>query len=33
MTDDLYATEKAYNLVKEGVSFREAYRKVAEEYM
>jgi argininosuccinate lyase len=33
MTDDLYATEKAYNLVKKGVSFREAYRKVAEEYM
>ncbi|MEE2876504.1 MAG: argininosuccinate lyase [Candidatus Neomarinimicrobiota bacterium] len=31
MTDDLYATERAYNLVKEGVPFREAYRQLAEE--
>ena len=31
MTDEIYATERAYNLVKEGVPFREAYRKVAAE--
>ena len=30
MTGELYATERAYNLVKEGVPFREAYRRVAE---
>ncbi len=30
MTDELYATERAYDLVKEGVPFREAYRRVAE---
>ena len=30
MTEELYATEKAYKMVKEGISFREAYRKVAE---
>ncbi len=30
MTDELYATEKAYAMVKEGIPFREAYRKVAE---
>jgi len=27
MTDELYATEKAYRLVKKGVPFRDAYRK------
>ena len=31
MTDEICATERAYNLVKEGVPFREAYRKVAAE--
>ena len=31
MTDDLYATQKAYALVSEGVPFREAYRRVAAE--
>ncbi|MBT3478017.1 MAG: argininosuccinate lyase [Candidatus Marinimicrobia bacterium] len=30
MTEELYATEKAYKMVKEGIPFREAYRKVAE---
>ncbi|MEA1882427.1 MAG: argininosuccinate lyase [Candidatus Marinimicrobia bacterium] len=30
MTDELYATEKAYKMVKEGIPFREAYRRVAE---
>ncbi len=28
MTDDLYATEKVYALVKDGKSFREAYKEV-----
>ncbi len=32
MTTELFATEKVYDLVKQGMSFREAYRKVAEEY-
>ena len=31
MTDDLYATQKAYALAREGVPFREAYRRVAAE--
>ncbi len=30
MTPELYATEKALQLVKKGVPFRDAYRKVAE---
>lgn len=30
MTSELYATEKAYEMVKKGVPFREAYKKVAE---
>jgi argininosuccinate lyase len=30
MTEELYSTEKAYKMVKEGIPFREAYRKVAE---
>jgi argininosuccinate lyase len=30
MTQDLYATEKVYNLVKKGTSFREAYKEVKE---
>tara|TARA_B100001750_G_scaffold147637_1_gene118083 strand:- start:118 stop:1308 length:1191 start_codon:yes stop_codon:yes gene_type:complete len=29
MTSEIYATEKAYEMVKEGIPFREAYRKVA----
>jgi len=31
MTDELYATEKAYKLVADGMSFRDAYKKVAED--
>ncbi len=31
MGDELYATEKAYRLVREGMPFRDAYRRVAEE--
>ncbi len=31
MTDELYATEKAYRLVERGTPFREAYRKVVSE--
>ncbi len=31
MTDELFATERAYDLVQEGVPFREAYRRVADE--
>lgn len=29
MTDELFATKRVYDLVKEGVPFREAYQKVA----
>lgn len=29
MTEELYATEKVYELVKQGMSFREAYKNVA----
>ena len=29
MSDDLFATEKAYELVKQGVPFRDAYQQVA----
>jgi argininosuccinate lyase len=33
MSDELYATEKAYELVtKEGIPFREAYRRIARQY-
>jgi argininosuccinate lyase len=32
MADDLYATEAAYKLVKEGVPFRDAYRRIGEKY-
>lgn len=33
MSDDLYATEEAYKLVKEGYSFREAYKIVAKKFL
>jgi len=33
LTDDLFATEEAYTLVKKGMPFRDAYRKVAEKYI
>ncbi|MCF7805044.1 MAG: argininosuccinate lyase [Candidatus Marinimicrobia bacterium] len=32
MTAELYATERAYELVKQGVPFRDAYRKISEDY-
>lgn len=32
MTDELYATEKVYQLVQQGLSFRDAYRIVGKEY-
>ncbi len=32
MTEELYATERAYELVREGVPFREAYRRIGEKY-
>ena len=33
MSDELYATERAYELVtKEGIPFREAYRRIAKDY-
>ncbi len=32
MTKELFATQKAYKLVKQGVPFREAYLRVAKEY-
>jgi argininosuccinate lyase len=31
MTKELYTTKKAYELVKEGMSFRDAYNKIKEE--
>jgi argininosuccinate lyase len=33
MSEELYATEEAYRLVKNGMSFREAYKKVGEKYL
>jgi argininosuccinate lyase len=33
LTEDLFATEEAYTLVKKGMPFRDAYRKVAEKYI
>jgi len=32
MSEELYATERAYELVRQGVPFREAYRRVGSEY-
>jgi len=32
MTEELYATERVYELVKKGMPFREAYRKISEDY-
>ncbi|HPC36759.1 MAG TPA: lyase family protein, partial [Candidatus Marinimicrobia bacterium] len=32
MTSELFATEKVYQLVKNGVPFREAYRQISQEY-
>lgn len=33
MTKELYATEEAYRLVKEGMSFRDAYIEVGKKYV
>jgi argininosuccinate lyase len=32
MTDELYATQKAYGLVEQGISFRDAYHTIAKEF-
>jgi len=32
LTDDILATERVYALVKQGVPFREAYKRIAKEY-
>jgi argininosuccinate lyase len=32
LTDELYATDEVYSLVKEGMPFRDAYRNVAQKY-
>ncbi len=32
MTDELYATERAYELVTQGMSFRDAYREIGKSY-
>lgn len=32
ITEDLYATEKVYNLINKGVTFREAYKKISKEF-
>ena len=32
LTSEVYATEKAYDLVKKGMTFRDAYRTIAKEY-
>jgi argininosuccinate lyase len=32
LTEEIYATEKAYRLVRKGVPFREAYREVGRKY-
>jgi len=33
MTNELYATEEAYKLVKKGVPFRDAYRTIGEKFV
>jgi len=32
MTDELYAAEKAYQLVQQGIPFRDAYREIGKQY-
>jgi len=32
LTEEVYATEKAYQLVKKGMPFREAYREISKKY-
>ncbi|MCO4769552.1 MAG: argininosuccinate lyase, partial [Deltaproteobacteria bacterium] len=33
MSEELFATEEAYRLVREGVPFREAYKRVGSKYL
>ena len=32
LTDEVYATERAYELVKKGVPFRDAYKTIGDQY-
>lgn len=32
MTEELYATEKAYKLIKKGIPFRDAYKEISKDY-
>ena len=32
MTKELYATEAAYKLVKQGIPFRDAYKEIGKKY-
>ncbi|MEA1994356.1 MAG: hypothetical protein U9N35_08225 [Euryarchaeota archaeon] len=32
MTEELYATENAYQLVKKGIPFRDAYKKISRNF-
>jgi argininosuccinate lyase len=32
LTEDIYATEKVYELVKRNTPFREAYKTISEKY-
>ncbi|MEK6869846.1 MAG: argininosuccinate lyase, partial [Nanoarchaeota archaeon] len=32
LTNEIYSTEEAYKLVKKGVPFREAYKKVSRKF-
>jgi argininosuccinate lyase len=32
LTEDIYATQEVYNLVKKGVPFREAYKRISKRY-
>ena len=32
LTEDVYATEEAYKLIKKGIPFRDAYRIVSKKY-
>jgi len=32
LTEEVFATERVYALVKQGVPFREAYRRVGKQY-
>ena len=32
MTEELYATQQVYNLVEQGIPFREAYQKISKKF-